>query len=517
MNFNEHLKAAIRISTPLVMVRTYDANAAVANIKDILKSSKGEDKKSLFDTTGLIQWDVCHSVRPINQPGEKALHAMLGGAQPEALAVPAELFRICEQMPQDTFLFVFNAHLFWKEKEEIQGIWNLRDVFKERGSMLILLATPGATLPIELQQDVMVIDEPLPTEAQIEKVIVKAHDAARQINKNIKAPEGEKMQKAVYALAGLPSFPAETSAQLCLDPQTGVLDTSELWDKKRQVISQTPGLTVYDGKSSLKNIGGNQNIISFYKSLMAGPEQPRVILRFDEMEKAFAGSGTDLSGNKTELTGAILTWFQDKHINGVIHLGVPGCSKSEILYAIANEYEKPVINVDLPGMQGGIIGESISNLKAAQKCIDAIGGNRVLAIATVNDVSTLPAPLLRRFNLGTFFFDAPTDDAERQDILTIHRRKYNIKASDAAPDMTAWTGSDIEQACYKAYLLGITLRDAAAYVVPVMRARANEMEALRKDASNRYISASHAGMYQYTAISASAAAAANDGPRRLKI
>ena len=256
MNFNEHLKAAMRISTPLVMVRTYDANAAIVNIKDILKASNDEDKKSLFDTTGLIQWDVCHSVRPINQPGEKALHAMLGGAQPEALAVPAELFRICEQMPQDTFLFVFNAHLFWKEKEEIQGIWNLRDVLKSRGSMLILLATPGATLPVELQQDVMVIDEPLPTEAQIEKVIVKAHDAARQINKTIKAPEGEKMQKAVYALAGLPSFPAETSAQLCLDPQTGVLDTAELWDKKRQVISQTPGLTVYDGKSSLKNIGG---------------------------------------------------------------------------------------------------------------------------------------------------------------------------------------------------------------------------------------------------------------------
>lgn len=517
MNFNEHFKAAIRTSTPLVMVRTYDPNAAVANIKDLLKDSKGEDKSNLFDTTGLVQWDVCHSVRHLNKAGENSMHKWLGQSAAEALAVPAELYRMAESVPQDTFLFIFNAHLFWKEKEEVQGIWNLRDVFKERGSMLILLATPGATLPTELQQDVMVIDEPLPTEAQIEKVIVKAHDAARQINKAVKAPQGEAMQKAVYALSGLPLFPAEQSAQLCLNPQTGVLDTTELWEKKRQVISQTPGLTVYDGKSSLKNIGGNENIISFYKSLMAGPEQPRVILRFDEMEKAFAGSGTDLSGNKTELTGAILTWFQDKRINGVIHLGVPGCSKSEILYAIANEYEKPVINVDLPGMQGGIIGESIANLKAAQKCIDAIGGNRVLAIATVNDVSTLPAPLLRRFNLGTFFFDAPNSEAERNDILAIHRKKYNIKTSDASPDMTAWTGSDIEQCCYKAYLLGISLKEAATYVVPVMRARAQEMDALRKDASNRYISASHAGMYQYTPINAASAASASDGPRRLKI
>jgi hypothetical protein len=31
-----------------------------------------------------------------------------------------------------------------------------------------------------------------------------------------------------------------------------------------------------------------------------------------EIEKAFAGTGTDLSGVKTELTGAILAWMQDR-------------------------------------------------------------------------------------------------------------------------------------------------------------------------------------------------------------
>ena len=44
----------------------------------------------------------------------------------------------------------------------VQGIWNLRDVFKAGGQMLVLVTPPGATLPVELQNDVMVIDEPLP-------------------------------------------------------------------------------------------------------------------------------------------------------------------------------------------------------------------------------------------------------------------------------------------------------------------------------------------------------------------
>jgi hypothetical protein len=38
----------------------------------------------------------------------------------------------------------------------------LRDVFKANGRTLTLLTTPGAVLPDELTQDVLVLDEPLP-------------------------------------------------------------------------------------------------------------------------------------------------------------------------------------------------------------------------------------------------------------------------------------------------------------------------------------------------------------------
>jgi len=40
--------------------------------------------------------------------------------------------------------------------------------------------------------------------------------------------------------------------------------------------------------------------------VLAGIEPPRVVVFIDEIEKAFAGTGTDLSGVKTEMTGTIL-------------------------------------------------------------------------------------------------------------------------------------------------------------------------------------------------------------------
>jgi SpoVK/Ycf46/Vps4 family AAA+-type ATPase len=109
----------------------------------------------------------------------------------------------------------------------------------------------------------------------------------------------------------------------------------------------------------------------------------------------------------------------------------------------------------------------------------------------------LPAPLLRRFNLGTFFFDIPKTDEARMKILSIHRKKYKISAKDAAPDMHLWTGSDIENCCKRAYMLGESLQDASKNVVKVMVARREEMDNLRKSASNRYISASESGIYTY--------------------
>jgi len=49
----------------------------------------------------------------------------------------------------------------------------------------------------------------------------------------------------------------------------------------------------------------------------------------DEIEKAFAGTGTDLSGVTTEMTGTILTWMQNREADGLYpYSGRPGRQKA---------------------------------------------------------------------------------------------------------------------------------------------------------------------------------------------
>ena len=66
----------------------------------------------------------------------------------------------------------------------------------------------------------------------------------------------------------------------------------------------------------------------------------------DEIEKAFAGTGTDPSGVKTELTGAILSWMQDRGADGCLLIGPPGAAKSLVAKATGDTAGIPAIAFD---------------------------------------------------------------------------------------------------------------------------------------------------------------------------
>ncbi len=196
----------------------------------------------------------------------------------------------------------------------MQGIWDLRDSFKATGRMLVLLAALGATLPQELGQDVLILDEPLPSASHLEQIVRETFNAA-----NLSEPEHPVIAKAVDALIGLAAFPAEQALAISLVKRQ--LNTEDLWERKRQIIEQTPGLSVWRGGETFEDIGGVENVKTFLRAVLAGIEPPRIIVFIDEIEKAFAGTGTDLSGVKTEMTGTILTYMQDREADGLAFVG----------------------------------------------------------------------------------------------------------------------------------------------------------------------------------------------------
>src|SRR5260370_36784874 len=90
---------------------------------------------------------------------------------------------------------------------------------------------------------------------------------------------------------------------------------------KRQVIEQTPGMRVWRGGERFDQGGGCNNIKSFLTALLSGGESPRVVVFVDEIEKAFTGTGADLSAVKTEMTVTILTWMREREAAVIVLLG----------------------------------------------------------------------------------------------------------------------------------------------------------------------------------------------------
>jgi hypothetical protein len=153
----------------------------------------------------------------------------------------------------------------------IQGIWNLRDQFKAKGATLVMLTTSGGTVPAELSQDVLVLDEPLPTAEDLGKIVDQIFTDSK-----VPKPKKELMDKAVDAINGLAAFPAEQTVSMCLS-RNG-LDYNDLWEAKRQAIEQVRGLSVWRGNESLSDIGGYEALKLYADRLKDCKEPPGCIV-----------------------------------------------------------------------------------------------------------------------------------------------------------------------------------------------------------------------------------------------
>ena len=238
--FRGLLKSARRAGTPLLAIRTADPASAIA-----------QAAASVGEQSALLIWDLMLGIRGINKAGVQVVTARFG--ETTALG-PSDVLAATRKLEkEDAILFLSNAHRFWDQPDVVQAIWNVRDPFKEGGQSLVLLSTPGAVLPAELQGDVMVIDEPLPSAEELAELVRRLCEDAE-----LCAPSEATVAACVDALIGLAAFPAEQVLALALS-RNGV-DLDRLWERKRQAIEQTPGLSIWRGGETFADIGGCETI-----------------------------------------------------------------------------------------------------------------------------------------------------------------------------------------------------------------------------------------------------------------
>lgn len=503
------VKAARRVSTPIVSITTPDPPATIAAI---VASFNG-------NAPPIIQHDIIRGLTALNKAGSDVLAdpSVLPPADIPGMVPgqnPTEALTIAAKFPRRTLFFFHNAQRFIGEPSVMQATCNLRDEYKADMRTLILIG-PEMPLPLELRQDVLTLDEPLPDEARIAEIVETTYTQAREAKPALPELTDDVRRDCKSALAGLASFSAEQNMAMAIDIDRNVLDVPMVWTRKRDTVNQTSGIEMLDDSTlpTFDDLGGLAAAVGFGRDYFAGRRRPRVVVWLDEIEKMFAGLGTggagDTSGVSQDQLGVMLREQEFNNWPGMILVGPPGAGKSHYARALGRSHGVPTIMLDLGAMKGSLVGQSEAQMRAGIRIIKSVAGpGGAFFCATCNDLMVLPPELRRRYKFGIWYFDLP-DANERAAIWRVCLERFGL-GLDAPRTFNdeGWTGAEIRNVCELAWSLNKPLDEAARKIVPVSVSDPQRIEKLRGLADGKFLSATYEGTYRRATTRAAVAAPA---------
>ena len=459
------LKAKIQC----IWIDTYEESAVINDLREILSAH--------IIGMNLQVWSFTEGLKRIpmttRETQEKANPAMMN---PKALF---DHIRDVQEAKADegrqdiSNVFVLRDFHLLNEKIEIKR--SIRDLkeYKSTNYNPIIVISPTASIPMELQKLFSVVTFETPDRAEIETTIAgMSRQIAQAVSrgKDLTAPTPEEQRQLINAALGLTAnelsdvLAKSLTKYRCLSPQA-------VMDEKIQLVRKSGVLDYVVPKFTMDDIGGNQ---------------------------AFKDWAMELRNSYTEEAKE----FGIAPPKGYMAFGIPGSSKTVSVEAFAGMMNYPLLVLSIGRIMDKRVGESENRIdqacrvaKACAPCVlmideveKVLGGaqvsnqtdsgitNRVLArllellndddsgvvvIMTSNDVSQLPPEFTRSGRLDAqWYFGLPTVD-ERKDIFRIHFGKVNRTVSPEVIDAAAkaannYTGAEIKEvvkvAMRKAYV-----------------------------------------------------------------
>ncbi|MBC5795451.1 AAA family ATPase [Sphaerospermopsis sp. LEGE 00249] len=378
-------------------------------------------------------------------------------------SVMGALSRITKTPENTTTIFVLrDIHFILKNPETeknapvIRAIKNLTRQLK-RTRQTLILTSHTLTIPPELQEEITVIDFPLPNIQEIDYLI---HQLIVPEKLNLNGLGKEQLIKACQGLSRA-RIRRVLAAALAAKGQVNETDIDRVLEEKKQAVRQTGILEFYTSNESLKNVGGLENLKQWVR------------MRQDAFTEEARRYGIP-------------------NPKGVLLVGIQGTGKSLSAKTIAHEWRLPLLRLDVGRLFGGIVGESENRIRqmiqlaeAISPCvlwmdeIDKAFGNinsgvdgdsgtsrrvfgtlitwmqektsPVFMVATANNVQILPAELLRKGRFDEIFFlNLPTEN-ERHDIFKVHIQKVRhsrlreFDLQQLAINTENFSGAEIQQ------------------------------------------------------------------------
>jgi SpoVK/Ycf46/Vps4 family AAA+-type ATPase len=501
MSFADELETLIRARYPILYVVTFEETRLQALVAEIA----ARRHKRVFE------WSCSTGVVPAGTSIQSQRHRDAATRDP----LQALDFVIDQAEPA---VFVFkDAHPFLT-KAHFAVVRRLREIalHLKNSQKNIILVAPVLEMPVELEKEITVLNFPLPTRADLAALLDRVLAEVKQFKQVTIALDDAGRDRLLQATLGLTLGEAENvfAKILVKSQRLSGEDVPEVLAEKQQIIRKSGLLEYYAGGETFSHVGGLAGLKDWLRKRAAA---------FTEHARAFG-----LPAPK-----------------GILLLGVQGCGKSLCAKAVSGLWQLPLLRLDMGRIFGSLVGSSEENVRRAIAVAESVapailwvdeidkalagslasgvtdGGTTarvfgtfltwlsektapVFVVATANDISQLPAELLRKGRLDEIFFVDLPSLAERKEILRIHlaKRARDIEKFDLdllAAESKSFSGAEIEQAVisalYDAFCSGRDLTtahvlEALHQTVPLAKTMDDQINRLRHWAAGRARNAS---------------------------
>jgi len=408
MKFNDELALFLKARYPIIYINTIEEDRVEYIIR---KNIKANLNRSIYS------WDFVDGYT--NNPNNEGF----------AKRNPLQALELVERLnPETPALFILkDFNRFLTDLSISRKLRNISRILKLQPKTIIILGS-DLTIPKELQDLLTVLQFELPLEDEISQELTRL---VNSLNIEIDPQLFENLTRACQGLS-LERIRRVLSKIIATYKTIDNNSIAILLSEKKQIISQTEILEYTSVDETITNLGGLDNLKDWLRK-----------------RKTAFGVQAYNYGLPTP--------------RGLLLIGIQGTGKSLTAKAIANEWQLPLLKLDVGKLFGGIVGESESRLRqminvseTISPCIlwideidkafssteskgDSGTSNRVLGtfvswlsekkkpvfvIATANNIELLPLEIIRKGRFDEIFFlDLPTKE-EREEIFKIHLKEF---------------------------------------------------------------------------------------------
>lgn len=459
MDHQKDLELILQSRVPIVVIETRDEARMLQLLKAIAFAQAGKSYTPLF------RWTVTDGLQRLDIQLEPQLHN----------SEPADVLKHIRAVSKPGMYVLLDFHPYLDDPVNVRLLKDICIKFSEVSRHLIFISH-NVKLPSELEGFSARFDMELPTEVERKQIVKRVASEWTADNPGMSIQFDSKAYRLLIRnLAGLTARDTERLAKNAV-----YLDGA---------ISKSDLPLVMQAKYELLNTGG--------------------ILQYEYDTAKFSDVG-GLERLKKWLTQRKAVFVDNRQApqldtpKGILLIGVQGCGKSLAAKATAGIFGVPLLRLDFATLYNKYHGETERNLRDSLKTSDVMapcvlwideiekgiagrGGetgttqrvlgtfltwmaekeSHVFVVATANDISALPAELVRKGRFDEIFFVDLPKGSVRKLILAIHLK---IRDQDPAGfDLDAisvatrgFSGAELEQAVVSAlYAAHAQKRDLA--------------------------------------------------------